>query len=1029
MSTRGAEPPLTCWLTPEVSGLARLPSAPELAPFADVAAARRPTSPWDGSSSVRSLDGTWRFRLLAGPDEVDGRAISGSTSGRSWSDLQVPGTWVMQGHGAPAYTNVVMPFAEEPPAVPAANPTGVHRRSFDLARSWTAPGRRVLLRIGSADSVGWVWVNGAFVGFGKDSRLASTYDVTDVVVQGHNELCIAVAQWSDGSWLEDQDQWWLPGLHRSVELVSVGDVSLHDVGLIPGLTADGVGTLEVAVGVRFAGAAARPEPGWTVDVAVESDRGRRRLGGIDGLEVPVFERGHPLTELLAGMFFAGNTATARLEIPDVMAWNHERPILYRAVVSLRRPDGSVAEVRTQRVGFRSVEIGRNQLRINGEPVRIIGVNRHEFHPDTGRTVDIDHMRRDLELMKQHHVNAVRCAHYPDTPAFYDLCDELGLYVIDEADVESHARQASLCHDPRYVGAIVERVARMVQRDRNHACVIAWSLGNESGDGAAHAAAAAWVRSTDASRPLHYEGPFMHDLYADAAVTDLVCPMYPPVDALRDWARSGRDTRRPLIMCEYAHAMGNSGGLSDYFEVFDEEPAVQGGFIWEWCDHSIRTVAEAGAPGRRRRYGGDFGEPVHDANFCCDGLVSAERVPHPLLGEYAALAQPVTVELGRAAGQPRLIIHNRRWFSDLGDLRCTWRLLEDGRAVARGVLELPTVGPRSAVAVDLPGVASAAMTADPSDGVRRHVALTFAPTTRPPWAGRGWIAASSQVELGLRRRAKRSTVPRRRRPSSAAPLVTVDPDAGLTVAGTPIGWPELSLWRPPTDNDGIAQGWMAGVGVRGRWLGWGLDRLAVSEVDSSSRRGVLTRTVSWAAEGLAPTATHRQRVRISEVGTVHVDEQIDVPDEWDDLPRVGVSLTLPAGFDRLEWVGLGPGDSYPDRRAAASHGRWSSRVADQYVDYVVPQEHGLHLETDWFSLARGADRLTIGGTGPLAFSALHHGAAQLTTVDHADDLVADPTTHVHLDVAHRGLGSAACGPDTLDVYRVRPGPHRFSWTIG
>lgn len=260
-------------------------------------------------------------------------------------------------------------------------------------------------------------------------------------------------------------------------------------------------------------------------------------------------------------------------------------------------------------------------------------------------------------------------------------------------------------------------------------------------------------------------------------------------------------------------------------------------------------------------------------------------------------------------------------------------------------------------------------------------------------------------------------------------MTVDTAAGLVIGGEPIGWPELSLWRPPTDNDGIAQGWMSGVGVRGRWLGWGLDRLAISDADRTTQSGAVTRVTSWAAPEAAPTAVHRQRLRMTELGTVHVDEQIEVPEEWDDLPRVGIVFTLPSGFDQLDWVGLGPGDNYPDRRAAASHGHWSSTVADQYVDYVVPQEHGLHLDTDWFSLRRGPDRLVVTGPRALAFSALHHDDDQLTAVDHADDLVADALTHVHLDVAHRGLGSAACGPDTLEAHRVRPGRHRFTWTIG
>ena len=1009
--TPALTPPPTAWLRPELTSWGRLSAAPELDPHPDAASARRGDSPW-----VRTLDGPWRFRMLDSPDRIDRAVVSGPASGRRWSEIVVPGTWVLQGHGAPAYTNVVMPFAEDPPSVPSLNPTGVHRTTAQVPGEWLADRRRVLLRVGSADSVGWVWVNGSFVGMGKDARLSSTFDVTDEVRAGRNEICIAVAQWSDASWVEDQDQWWLPGLHRSVQLLNVGSVALHDVGLVSGLAASDpactTGTLDVAVGVRFVGPAA---PGWTVDVVVES-LSRRRLASMARAPVPVFSHGDELTEVISGRFFGGPTVTGRLVVDDIEPWNHERPALYRAVVTLRDPDGAVVEVRAQRIGFRSVEVSDRQLRINGSPVRIIGVNRHEFHPDHGRTLTVEHMRRDLELMKQHHLNAVRCAHYPDHPAFYDLCDELGLYVVDEANVESHARQASLCHDPAYAAAIVERISRMVLRDRNHACVIAWSLGNESGYGAAHDAAAAWVRRVDPGRPLHYEAPFMDDLDAVAPVSDVVCPMYPSVDELVAWSRRDRDPR-PLIMCEYAHAMGNAGGLSDYFSAFDAAPGLQGGFIWEWADHGIRRTVGDGRSGFA--YGGDFGESRHDANFCCDGLVSPDRVPHPLLEEYAALAQPVAARLDG----DEVVIENRRWFTTLDDLTCRWDLAEQGISLATGTFDVAGVAPRASVRRRLPPAARS------GSGPRRYLTVSFVPRRRPPWAPRGWVAAVVQLDVsGLTGPVDGppSNRPSGNRRSAAGVGVVAQ---GLVIARSQPRWPELSLWRPPTDNDGVAQGWTAGVGVRGRWLRWGLDRLRLVDEKVTKRGGAVIRRASWASAGDGREVVHRQRFDRLDGGRIEVRDEIVVPTEWNDLPRVGVCLSLPRGFTELAWAGLGPGDSYPDRRAASRWGVWSSTVAAQYVDYVVPQEHALHLDCDWVALRGAAGHLTIGFERPAAFSARHHSDAQLTAATHHTDLRAGDETFLHLDAAHRGLGSAGCGPDTLERYRVSGGRHRLRWTIG
>ncbi len=791
------------------------------------------------------------------------------------------------------------------------------------------------MEIDGAESFCSVWVNGDAVGCHSDSRLASTYDITPWVVSRRNELRIAVSQWSASTWLEDQDQWWLPGLNRSVRLISVPPVHIRDVVALPGWSAassEGVVDVDVAVDVG-----PRPSAGWTVEMDLRDRRGRR-IGGSAPDEVPVVERETPLAEFVSGTFGAGPRVRRRLTVPGVEPWSHESPTLYRLVVVLRSPDGEVVDVRALRTGFRSVEVGGNELRINGVPVLIVGVNLHEFDPDRGRAVTEEGMRRDLEMMKRHHINAVRCAHAPPHPRLLDLCDEMGLYVIDEADVESHARQASLTRDTAWSQQIHARVSRMIERDRSHCCVIVWSLGNESGVGAAHHAAAAWVRATDPTRPLHYEGHLMFDLYDETPLTDIVCPMYASVDAVVEWARSGRDLRRPLILCEFSHAMGNAGGLADYVDAFVSTHGLQGGFIWEWCDHAIRVDAEAGS---WFAYGGDFGEERHDGNFCCDGLVSADRTPHPLLGEYAALNEPVVVE---AQGSARLRIHNRQWFTDLSRLRARWYHRVEGRTLDSGPLELPSSGPQESATVPMPRL-------DRHVPGRHLVDVEIRPTRLPPWAPKGWTTARSQIDLGVVEAAPgaaaRSWRPRRR----IAPAVVVDGDCvTLRVGERDVAAPDVCLWRAPTDNDGVATGWTSVFGVRHRWLEWGLDAPVVSDVEVSRRGATVTRRLTWCRPDGEVVASHVQRIR-SEGEDLVFTEEVVVPTHIDDLPRVGVRLALDGAFDALTWSGRGPGDSYPDRHAATRRGRWTSSVADQYVEWVMPQHHGLHIDTEWFEPRR------------------------------------------------------------------------------
>ena len=513
------------------------------------------------------LDGSWRFQLLHRPDaDVDDAA---------WGDAVVPGLWTMQGTwDRPQYTNVQMPFRTDPPVVPEENPTGIYERTFELPAAWL--GDRVVLHVGAAESVLIAQVNGVEVGVSKDSRLAAEFDISSAVRTGANTVRLTVVKWSDASFIEDQDQWWHGGLPRSVSVYRTRPTYLADVRAIGGLADDlTTGTLELDVLVAFAGGDA--QDGWLVEASLEGVDEAFRAS--PGSPAPRAERrepvrpwwflqgwrasGTPFDDELAADWAAmfgwqveptPGLVSWRVDVPDVTPWSAETPSLRSLTVRLRAPDGSIAEEASLRVGFRRVEVRGLDLLINGRRVLIHGVNRHDFDRFTGRVVSVDAMREDLRLMKRFGFDAVRTSHYPNDPAFLDLTDELGLYVIDEADIESHAFWGSLSDDPRYLTQWVERVARMALRDKHHPSVIAWSLGNESGYGANHDAAAAWLRRYDPSRPLHYEGAIRFDWGADAPVTDITCPMYPPIGAIVAHAQNGTQLR-PLIMCEYSHAHG------------------------------------------------------------------------------------------------------------------------------------------------------------------------------------------------------------------------------------------------------------------------------------------------------------------------------------------------------------------------------------------------------------------------------------------------------------------------------------------
>lgn len=1034
---RSTAVPFRFWEQPEVTSLGRLVARSPMTPFPDEGAARKsdPTeSPW-----YRSLDGPWRFQLVERPEAAPGGFETPKFDDRDWARVEVPGNWTRQGYDRPHYTNVIMPWATEPPLVPEHNPTGLYRRTFRVPAGWHR--RRTVLHVGGAESALAVWVNGAFVGVHKDSRLPAEFDLTPHVVRGANTLAAMVVRWSDGSWLEDQDHWWMAGLHRSVYLYSTDHTWIADAKIDAKPTEQG-GTVDVSVDVGFADA---PERGWSIEAKAEDLRGRA-LATCGG-EVPIFRRGRPLKELLSGMSWRGTTARLQLDVPGVEPWSAERPTLYRVLLSLRDPEGKVREVTTQRIGFRSVEVRDRALLVNGKAVLLRGVNRHDHDADRGKAITREAMRRDVELMKQFNVNAVRTAHYPNDPYFLDLCDEYGLYVIDEANIESHARQKSLCHDARFHGAIVDRCQRMVLRDENHPSVIGWSLGNESGYGHGHAAAAAWVRDRDPGRFLHYEGGGVMGgwLHAPESVsrleTDVICPMYPEIDDLVRWAETTSE-ERPLIMCEYSHAMGNSNGsLADYWTAIEAHHGLQGGFVWDWIDQGLRTENEEGI--EYFGFGGSFGDEPNDANFCLNGLLGPDREPHPALWELKKIGEPVRV---RAIDAVRGVfaIENRRDFEPLDDLEAMFQVDVDGVTVQKGRLSLPTIAAGDEAEVRL------RLRRRPiAPGAECRLTLRFVTKKKSTWAPRGFQVAWAQLDLPW----KEGRAPRqpRKRAVSLKTLrgrsevrvgdATFDFDRATGAFTLALGGVEIvrqgalpSLWRAPTDNDGPKLGWMSEVkGVRLRWLEWGLDDLRVTKSSVKSRRlrdGSLRLVVERQLQGKGRLCIrHLQTVTIDGHARALFVEELRVPRAYDDLPRVGVRMVLSPEATNLEWLGRGPQESYSDRHVGAAHGRWAMGVEDTYVPYVVPQEHGSHFDTRWFSLATdGGAAVVVGAAEPFSFSASHFSAEDLTAARNTAELRPRDEVFVHVDAALRGLGTEACGPDALPRYRVGPGTHRWSWWL-
>ncbi|MEV6615826.1 glycoside hydrolase family 2 TIM barrel-domain containing protein [Streptomyces sp. NPDC051051] len=929
-----------------------------------------PPRAWYASSDAKSfsLNGNWRFRLSATADAQDESFAAEGHDAGDWAEVAVPGHWVLQGHGSPIYTNHLYPFPVDPPRVPTENPTGDHLRVFDLPEDWPALGEGdAVLRFDGVESCARVWLNGTDIGEFKGSRLPHEFAVGHLLRAAGNVLAVRVHQWSAGTYLEDQDQWWLPGIFRDVTLLHRPAGSARDFFVHASYDhVTGEGTLRVDSDV--AGRVA--VPALDIDVAT----------------------GEPVT------------------VP-VEPWNAETPRLY---------DGELVTAGERiplRIGFRTVSLDDGLIKVNGTAVLFKGVNRHEWHPVRGRALDLETMREDVLLMKRHNINAVRTSHYPPHPAFLDLCDEYGLWVIDECDLETHGFveqdwRDNPVDDDRWTPALLDRAARMVERDKNHPSVVMWSLGNEAGTGRGLTAMAEWIRGRDASRLVHYEG----DL--GCRDTDVYSRMYASHDEVERIGRgldggTAKRRRLPFVLCEYGHAMGNGpGGLADYQRLFEAHERLQGAFVWEWIDHGIEDDRHGYA------YGGDFGEELHDGNFVCDGLLFPDRTPSPGLVEFKKVIEPVRIEGDGAAGTLR--VRNAHDFAGLSALTFEWSYLVDGESAGTGTLDVPPLAPGESADVELPEPPVDARGAESWWTVR---ALLSADTA---WAAKGHQVAWGQVAAAPR---PLPSVTPDRAPVAGERLITLGPGvfdartgAPTSIGGVPVEGLRLDVWRAPTDNDDGAA-WQSDTRYGVLWRGLGLHRMRhrLDGVESGDDALTVRTRVAPAGREAGLAAVYRWT---SDGSRLKLTVSVSPEGDWTlPLPRLGIRFGL-SEADRVTWFGGGPGEAYPDTRAASMVGRWQSTVDGLQTPYVRPQENGARADVRWAEIGG----LRIEGDPEFWFSARRWTNEQLDAARHRTDLVPGPTVWVNLDHGQHGIGSQSCGPGPLPRYFLNAGPAEFSFVF-
>jgi len=972
----------------------------------------------------KTLNGNWKFHWVSKPSDRPQEFYRPDYNISEWDEIPVPSNWQMHGYGRPIYLNVPYPFKKNPPFVQHDyNPVGSYRTEFAVPAGWIQ--RKIFIHFDGVESAFYLWINGQKIGYSQGSRTPAEFNITEYLQEGRNILAVEVYRWSDGSYLECQDFWRLSGIFRDVYLFSTPEVHVRDFEVSCDLDKEYQdAVLKVTARVRNYS-----------DEAVKNTKVEVSL--LDAENEPVGSE--VLVEGFSVYISPGAESIVKMkaEVPDPLKWSAEKPHLYTVLLKVKNEKGKIVETESCKFGFRKVEIKDGQLLLNGAPILIKGVNRHEHDPDTGHTVSLESMVKDIHLMKQFNINTVRTAHYPDDPRWYELCDLYGIYVIDEANIESHGigyrPENTLANKPEWKKAHMDRIISMVERDKNHPSIIIWSMGNEAGDGTTFEAASEWIHRRDPSRPVHYEraGRRPH--------TDIVCPMYSRIDSIIKYAREKQD--RPLILCEYAHAMGNAvGNLQEYWDAIEEYTHLQGGSIWDWVDQGLRKTTEDGR--EYWAYGGDFGDDPNDGNFCINGLVFPDREIPPKLWEVKRVYQSVDVE-EEDLSQGKIRIKNKYFFTNLNEFEADWTLYEDGKAIQRGAIERLDVAPGESNVFDLP--------IEPPElvpGAEYWLRVSFYLKEETPWAEEAHVVAWDQLkmpydvpskpEMDLSNLPELKMVPSNdhltingkdfsisfgTKTGAVAALVYKDKSI-IEKAQDGINGPVLNAFRAPTDNNRR---------LSRQWVGAGLHNLTRKVMDFTIETispGVMRVSILTSDKGTEDSGfEHRSIYTIFGNGCIQVDNEIELVGELPVLPRLGVRMRVKGDFDNFSWYGYGPQENYPDRKNGAFIGFHQGKVSDQYVPYVRPQETGNKEGVRWAALTdkSGAGILLV-AKDKMAVTALHYTADDLDNADHIHELMPIEDIILCLDSWQYGLGNGSCGPGVIDKYSTYPESFNFSYSL-
>ena len=966
------------------------------------------------SDRFQLLNGEWKFQYYNSIYDVTESFYEKGYDVSGFDQVTVPGVWQMDGYDTHQYTNIRYPFPFDPPYVPQDIPCGAYVHNFEYHREKKAS--KAFLNFEGVDSCFYVWVNGAYAGYSQVPHATSEFDVTDLLNEGENTLAVLVLKWCDGSYLEDQDKFRMSGIFRDVYLLKRPEKTIRDYYITTDVEKDSVA---VKLDMHFA------EPVETI-VTIEDKYGA------------VVARGE-----------AAENGVLELTVLNPVLWNAENPYLYQVILTM--PD----EVIVDRIGFRTIEIKDKVVYFNGEKIKFRGVNRHDSDPETGFVIDARQIKKDLMLMKQHNFNAIRSSHYPNAPYFYQMCDEYGFMVIDEADIEAHGPfmlyrkedtdqnrfqhwNEKIADDPAWEKAIVDRVRLMVQRDKNRPSIIMWSMGNESAYGCNFEKALAWTKKFDPDRITQYESARYrnYDITYDYENLDLYSRMYPSLQEIEDYLKN--DGSKPFLLVEYCHSMGNGpGDFEDYFQMIHKDDRMCGGFVWEWCDHAIaHGTAENGKT--RYYYGGDHGEAIHDGNFCMDGLVYPDRTPHTGLLEYKNVYRPVrVVSYDQKNGQ--IVLHNYMDFDNLKDyVDISYEMTQDGLTVEKGKLANVVAAPHSDAEVEL-------KLQVPNTG-KVYLKLIYRLKKQMPLLEQGYELGFDEMKLANEDDRNRQAVKWMEQEKAIGTINVKENDrqivlqakdftyvldkrtglfedmqfAGRSYINHPM---ELNIWRAPTDND---------MYIKQEWKKAHYDaaytRAYRIEVLQNKHGVLIMEHVAVVADTVQKILDVKMTWKINEDGKIEAVIEAIKDKEFPDLPRFGIRMFLNKKMDEITYFGMGPQESYRDKHQASCHGLFRSKVAQMHEDYIRPQENGSHYDCDYVELTDGQGGIAAVSKNPFSFNASVYTQEELERVSHNYELKESDSIVFCMDYAMNGIGSNSCGPDVMDKYRFDEEAFQFQFEL-